>query len=230
MHRSVLQHKGYIDLARRDTVEVSSMEELDRAVEAGEYLETYTVKDAYGDEVKHLVRFPGLTVDQLRDLSNGPAIEFMEGGRIPYTAIVDPHSGDQMEGVRGVVSAVDLMALVRKHGKALETKYGKGIERDLWDRVADGAVQADLNLGEGRIAEAMGVWRRLAELTVRQPEVLQRKVEAVKEVVLASAAERLDALEKEADAAKVRKECKELARALRDTDLEARAQELASRK
>jgi len=229
MHRSVLQNKGYIRFASENTVEVISMEELDRAVEEEKYLETYTVKDPYGDEVQYLVRFPGLTVEQLRALSNGPALEYMEGGKIPYTAIVDPHTEKQMEGVRGQIAGGDLMDLVKKHRKALDAKYGKGIDRGLWNRIAEGAVQADLKLGDGRIAEAMGLWQHLAALTVRQPEVLQRKVEAVRETVLKTAAARLDALEAEgAGKASVRKELKELARALRDTDLEARAATLAS--
>jgi hypothetical protein len=232
MHRSVLQNRGYIAFAGKNSVDLIAMEEMERAEAEGKYLETYTVKDPYGDEVRCLVRFPGLTVEQLRELSSGPALKYMQGGKIPYTAVVDPHSGDELEGVRGQTSAADLMEIVAKHRKALEARHGKGIDRELWDRVGEGAVQVDLRLADGRIAEAMGLWRRLAESAVRQPEALQRKVNAVEATVMKAAAERLDALAKELAMGRTaaRTELKDLARVLRGTDLETRALDLASQK
>jgi len=222
MHRAVLQNRTYIRFAAKNTVEVISMEELDRAVERKEHVATYTVKTPYGDEVEQLVEFPGLTIDQLRDLSNGPAIRYMEGGRIPYTAIVDPHDLKELEGIRGTRTARELVAAVKRHAKALETRYGPGVDRKLWNLVSEGGIAVDVHLGKDDIVQAMAVYRHLGARTVRQPDSLQRRVEAIRDTIVAVAAKRLDALEK-ASGAEASRELAALARALRDTKLEERA-------
>ena len=58
MHRSVLQSKVYIKYANAHTVEVISMEEMDRALaEKSRHARTYKASDAYGDDVQLLMEF-----------------------------------------------------------------------------------------------------------------------------------------------------------------------------
>ena len=223
MHRSVLQNKVYGKYARKCTVEVLTMEELDRAVaEESRHIRTYRDVDAYGDDVERLVEFPGLTIDQLEGLSNSDALNYMQGNRIPYTAIVDPHTGREMEGLRGVRQAKDLIAVIEKHRKALEAAHGKGLDRKLWRTLAEGLVQIDVQLGAGEIVKALAVHRELSRTAVRQPEVVQRRLRHAQQVILDDASKRLDALEKKPDATEVRA----LARALEGTPLEERARSL----
>jgi len=233
MHRAVLQNKAYIKYSKQYTVEVIAMEETDRAVEAkSTHVRTYTVKDAYGDEVKMLVEFPGLTLEQIQDLSNGAAIDFMEGGKIPYTAIVNPHNLKEMQAFKGTRTANDLIDAIKKHVTVLKRKYGEGVDRGLWNRVSEGEVQVDMKLAGGDIVGALEVWKHFAPMTARQHEALKNRVTAMKTSALEDAAKRLDAIAKliaDGKGRKVKRELRQLSRALSDTALAARANELAAK-
>jgi hypothetical protein len=204
MHRSVLKNPEYGKFATRHTVEVITMEELDIAVaKESRNVRTYKGKDPWGEEQDYLVEFPGLTLDDLRDLSNSDALNYMQGNRIPYTAIVDPHNLAEMEGLRGVK---------------------KGIER--------GLVEIDTHLGKGEIAEAMKLYRRMEAEVTRTPEVLKRKVRLALEVILDDAGLRLDAIERAMVEGKIKSakaELTELKRALEKTPLAARVDALLKR-
>jgi hypothetical protein len=223
MHRSVLENKIYGKYARDNTVEVISMEELDKAVaEESRHIRTYQDQDQYGDDVARLVEFPGLTIDQLEGLSNSDALNYMQGNRIPYTAIVDPHTLKEMEGLRGVRQAKELIEVIERHRKALEAAHGKGLDRKLWRKLTEGIVQIDVQLGAGEIVKALAVHRELSRMAVRQPEVVQRRLRHAQQVILDDAGKRLEELEKKPDVG----EARALARALEGTPLEERARAL----
>ena len=155
MHRSVLQNKKYLRFSAKNAVEVISMEEIERAErERPKTIATYKAKDPYGDEVEYLVEFAGLTLENLKDLSNTQAIlEFMEGGKIPYTAIVDPHSGKAMQAIKGEPTVSSLTKEIKKARAALEKQHGKGVPRDQWNKLRAAETECDRQAsprGDGR--------------------------------------------------------------------------------
>ena len=174
------------------------MQDIDRALaEGAKRAATYKTKDAYGDEIECFVNFPGVTVDQMKTLANGRALDYMEGPLMPYTAVIDPHTLKDLIGLRRgeAPTAAAYIAAISKHVEALKAKYGPGIDRALWDFVAEGQVKVDLLLGAEKLVEALALYRELDRRSARQPDVLRRKIEATREVVMEDAAARLDRLE-----------------------------------
>ena len=153
----------------------------------------------------------------------------MEGGRIPYTAIVNPHDLKEMQAFKGTHPARTLMKAIAAQRKVLTAKYGPGIDRELWDRVSEGEVQIDLKLAKGDVAGALGVWRHFARMTASRPEALTSRVDAMRAVALAEAGKRLDELARLVAAGKAgeaKRELRLLARVLADTPLAERAAEV----
>lgn len=229
----MLTNREYIAFARKHTVEVICMQDLDRALaEKDPQVKTYRAKDRYGDKSEYLVKFPSLTVDDLRDLAESKALEYMEGKLMPATVIVDPHTLAKMGGIpRSMRSAGEFIKAIAPHAKALKVKYGEGVDRELWDAVEAGGVEIDLLLGEGKIPEALAVHRLIAKRIIRQPEIMKRRVEACLEIILEDAGQRLDALEKQigdGHRRKIARELGRLARALEGTPLADRARKLAA--
>jgi hypothetical protein len=228
----VCENKAYIRFSRDNCVEVMCMKDIDQALaEKPKRAETYKTTDAYGDEIECFVKFPGVTVQQMKDLHEGEALNYMQGPLMPYTAVVDPHSLEDLVGIkRGEAStAQSFIKVISGHVRALKKKYGPGIDRKLWDFVRQGQVEIDLLLGEEKISDALRLLREMEKRSARQPEVLVRKVNASRESVLADAGERLDALEKllaGGQSSKARRELKELAELLSGTPLGERAASL----
>ena len=82
MHRSVLESGPYAKFAAENTVEMLVTEEMDRALkDKNPLIKTYKDKDPYGDPVEYLEEFPGVTIEQLRSLSNSKAIQFIGPAR-----------------------------------------------------------------------------------------------------------------------------------------------------
>ena len=157
MHRSVLENGKYVRFSAANAVEVICMEEIDRAVsEKSQMIATYKVKDAYGDDVQYMKEFPGLTLEELQDLSATNAIlQFMDGNRIPYTAIVDPHSGKAIEAMKGKPTVKTLTAAIARARAVLEKAHGKGVDRKLWNEIGVAEVAVDLALGKEKYTEAL---------------------------------------------------------------------------
>lgn len=230
MHRAVFDNKAYIKFSRKNCVEVMAMQDIERALaEKPKRAATYKTKDAYGDEIECFVKFPGVTVGQLRALIEGPALQYMEGPLMPYMGVVDPHTLETIGGVkRGEpYTASHFIAAIEPHVDALQEKYGKGLARKAWDGVKEGLVKVDIALGENGILEAMAVYREMATLAgARPPDALERRLDSTLGVILGDAGKRLDELEArvaKGEGARVRSELKRLARALEATKLEKRA-------
>ena len=208
------------------------MEDTARAVrEKSPHARTERREDAYGEKQDYLVEFPGLTLDELRDLSDSKAINYIEGRAIPYTAIVDPFTMKQLAGARGVVRTKQLTALIQTELKGLRARHGPGIDRKLWDAVLKSQTQIDLLLGKGKLHAALGVYRDLASQTRGRPEVLRRKAALSLECILDEAAKRLDKMEeriKQGEGRKLAADLRRLGRALAGTALEKRARALYS--
>lgn len=230
MHRAVFENKAYIRFSRENCVEVMAMQDIERALaEKPKRAETYKTKDAYGDEIECFVKFPGVTIDQMRELIEGPALGYMEGSLMPYTGVVDPHTLKAIGGVkRGEpYTASHFIDVIRPHVKALKEKYGAGIDRKAWDGIHARLVKVDLALGENGVDRAMALHNEMVKLAgARPPDALKRRLESTLEVILGDAGERLDTLEArtaKGEGAKVKRELAKLAKALQGTKLEKRA-------
>ena len=185
MHRSVLQNKKYIKFAAKNSVEVISMEEIEKAErEKAKTIATYRVKDAYGDDVDYLIEFAGLTLKQLKDLSNTQKIlSFMEGGKIPYTAIVDPYTGKAIEAMKGKPTVATLTAAITRARKALEKEHGKGVPRAAWNKLGEAEIKCDLLLAESKKAEALALYRKTAALFKRPVAAVKSRLTAMRTAI-----------------------------------------------
>jgi hypothetical protein len=185
VHRSVLQNRKYIKYSAANAVEVISMEEIDRAIaEKHHALKTYSRKDAYGDKVDYLEEFAGLTLDDLKDLSGTNAIlEFMEGGKIPYTAIVDPHTGEAIEAIKGQPTVKSLVAAIGRARVKLEKEHGKGIDRKLWDEIGVTEVKVDIALANRKFADAHKLHAALAKKFRKPPAPAKTRLDAMRATV-----------------------------------------------
>jgi len=233
VHQAVFHNKGYIKFSRANCVEVMAMQDIPRALaEKPARAATYKAKDPYGDEIECFVNFPGVTVGQMKDLIEGEALNYMEGPLMPYMGVVDPHSLKTIGRVkRGEpYTAKHFIAAIEPAVKALEKKHGKGVDRKVWRGVKERQVRVDILLGGEKIDKAMDVLREMRKLTGDRPaDVLQRRLDATRDVILEDAAARLDSLEAmlgKGEAKKTRSELTGLAQALKDTKLAERAGKL----
>jgi hypothetical protein len=210
----VLQNAQYYKFANENAVDVLAMEEMDRAEqEKNPLAETVRAKDEYGDEQEYLVEFAGLTREQLRELSTSSgALQYLHGTRIPFTAIVDPHTGEEMFAWTGVKTAKEYVAIIAEQGKALVAKHGKGVDRALWNELRRGEVKLDRLLGDGKVAEACRVFAKLAARAERPPEAVETRLEAMRAMLEREAKKALAA-------AKPGRELEELTRALEEAGL-----------
>jgi len=227
MHRSVLQNKGYMKFSNSNVIEVISMEELERALQNNHWaIKTYDFKDPYGDVLKYLVEFPGVTLDDLDRLSNGKPIEYMEGGRIPYTAVVDPHTEKLMEGIKGERNGKQLIEAIKPHLQTLRTKHGPGVSRKLWNQVRAAEPKCDVLLAQGELNKAVKLYTGLRAQATEEPEAIRPRLAALKSAIATELTARLDKAGKtKKDAAKKRevKRLAGLARRLGDKEVEKRA-------
>ncbi len=211
MHSSVLHNAKYVKFADKNTVEVITMEETDRAVrEKSRLIRTYKGKDPYGEAVDYLVELPGMTLEDVQTISRGnsPALEYIRGDKIPYHTIVDPHTLKEMEGFYGKKSAQQIIEIVAKHVKALKKQYGPGVPRKDWRQLIRREAEIDKLLVKEDIAGAMKAYRAAARLFKQPPELVRERLESAYEVIVDDAQElsaRLDKEGKKADAAKIRK-------------------------
>jgi len=196
MHRSVLENAAYIKFASEAAVDVVAMEEMDRALaEKSEHVRTYKGKDLYGAEEQYLEIFPGITIDELQALSSSNATRYMEGGRIPYTAIVDPHTLAELEGMKGVKTPQELIDAITRHSRPLKAAHGKGVSRKTWTGLRKSLAEIDNLLAEAKIVKALDVLRRLAAETAREGDAVKSKVDAAEAAILDAAKARLDEIE-----------------------------------
>lgn len=221
----MLQNRQYWKYANEHAVDVLAMEEMDRAErEESPLVATYRAKDEYGEEQEYLAEFAGLTVEQLRALSTSSgALRYLHGTRIPFTAIVDPHTGDEMFAWTGVKSAKEYVAILEEQGKALVAKYGEGVPRALWEELRRTEVKVDLLLGDGKLAEACGVFTKLSRKAERPPEALETRLRGIRAMLEQEG-------KKAIEAAKGARGLDELARALEEAGLpELAAKALAAK-
>jgi len=230
----VLQNKHYVKYANAHAVDVLAMEEMDRALEEKSPLvKTYKAKDAYGEQQTYLAEFAGLTVEELKELSTSSgALQYLHGTRIPFTAIVDPHTGDEMFAWTGVKSAKDYVRIIGEQERVLLEKYGEGVDRKLWNEIGRTEVRIDLLMAAGKLVDAYAAFGKLAEKSARCPEAARSRMEAMRKVLDEDARRKLEEYERRianGEASEVRSELETLAKALSGTALEEPAAKALSR-
>ena len=231
----MLANPSYIKFSRESCVELMCMKDIEQALaEKPANAKTYMSKDPYGDEVEYFECCPGVTIKQMLALHEGKPLEYMKGPLMPYTAVVDPHTLQDLGGIqRGeATSAAGFIEVISRHVKALEEQHGKGVEAKLWEFVADAQVRIDLLLGEGKLDKALALLEEMESKTAREHETVRRKVGATRDTVLADFKSRLDALEKQIEGGQggqARAEASRLAKLLKGTDLAERASALEAK-
>ena len=226
MHGSVLQNKKYIKFASENTVEVMALGRLQEGIQKKHRrAATYRAKDG----TQYLVEFPNLTVADIGKLRSSKAGSYNNTGKIPYTAIVDPHTLEELENIRGGYSGKTLMEIVKVHKKALAKEHGKSPSRKLLAKVRkqDEAIQRELE--NESYSKALAAAAKLEKSVARKPPALIEMAGKIKAGVVAACAKKLDSLEAligRGAKGEAAKELGPLTRALKGTSLEERAGEL----
>jgi len=226
VHGSVLQGKKYIKFASENTVEVIALGRLDEGIKKNDRkAATYKAKDG----TEYLVEFPNLTVADIKKLRSSKAGSYNNTGKIPYTAVVNPHTLEEMENLKGGYSGKTLMGIVTTHKKALSKEYGKSLSRKVLTKVRKQERDIQTELEKEAYSKALAATGKLEKSVAKQPDALKEMVGKIKEGVLAACGKKLDSLEAligRGAKAEAAKELGPLARALKGTSLEERAGEL----
>lgn len=225
----MLQNKKYIKFADDNSVEVIVLGRLDEAIEKEEKgAATYKGKDESGNEVEFLVGYPNLTVEDMQKMGGSKAGSYNNTGKIPYTAIVDPHTLEEMENIKGGYGAGTLIDLVKEKKKELEKAHGKSISRKELQKVKKESAEIKELVDAGNLTRALSDAAKLEKSMAKSPALLEMAGKVSAEVQ-AACAKRLDELEAQIGRGETKDAAKELgplARALKGTPLEERANAL----
>ena len=235
MHRSVLQNDKYIDFANDNTVEVIALGRLDEGIAKGDpKAATYKAKDANGNEVEYLVKYPGMTVEEINKLNSSRAGSYNDTGGIPYTCIVNPHTLEKMQFWGGGQSAKTIMDAVTEARKTLIKDHGPSIARSDLRKFEKELANVEVTLGEKGVAKALSQYGKLEKLGEKIAPALAARAKAYHEgTLMAAAAKELDAAEKAIDDGDLKAAKKVLSlafmRQLKGTPLHERAMALKER-
>jgi hypothetical protein len=228
MHSAVLQNAKYIKFAAKNTVEVISLGSLQEGIDKKDKkAETYEDELPDGTKVEYLVMYPGMTVAEMLALNASKASQYNDTGRIPFTAMIDPHTEKEMQRWMGGQAASTLMEAAKEHRKTLVKQHGEGVSRKVFDEVVEMETDTAAALAGGELQEALAASAKV-EVDEQWPQALKDRVAVCRKKVLDAAAQRLKDLEAQAlsDAAAAKRELTKLVPALKGTELEARAAEL----
>jgi len=232
VHGSVLQNEKYIKFAEENTVEVLALSRLDEGIEKKDRrAETYKGKNEKGEEVEYLVEWPNLTPELVKSLAGSKAGSYNNTGRIPYTAIVNPHTGEEMDKIQGGFGMGALVEKVEACKKTLNGQYGKSVSRKDLEKVNKQASKIRDDLADGDFAKAFTGIKALDKSVEKSPDAVKALAGKVSEEAIELAGKRLDEAEAmvESDAKGAEKILAPLARALKGTSLESRVVELVAK-
>jgi len=230
MHGSVLQNEDYIKFSEENTVEVLALGRLGEGIEKGDKkAATYDAEDAEGNPVKYMVEWPGLTAEDIEALNRSQAGQYNKTGKIPYTAIVDPHTQEQIKAMPGGSSSGQIMEAVEEAKKKLVEAHGPGLSRSYLRALDDCKIECDTILSEKGAGKALAQlskdWKKIA----KGGDAMVAKLEEYQKQLLAKAGDELDSAEVmigEGDIKGAKKILSSLKSALKKTPLEERLDEL----
>jgi hypothetical protein len=233
MHRSVLQNEDYIKFAGEKTVEVMAMQRLDEGISKQDpKAATYKTKDAKGREVEYLVEFPGMTVEEINNLNRSKAGQYNDTGKIPFTAIVNPHTLKKMRGFSGSKSAKALMDAVETAMEELQAEHGPSLSRGKLKEFDEIAATVREVLEKKGAAKGLTEFKKLDKFVKKLGPKMQKMADEVKAELTKAAGAELDKAEElldEGDVAGAKKILGGLKRVLKKTELEGRVNELMAR-
>ncbi len=219
MHRSVLQNKKYMKFADGNTVEVISVSSVPKPNSGDKRVATYKGKD--GND--YMVEWPGLTHKQLSNSNGG----FNKSGKIPYVAIVNPHTGEEFVGFNGG-SAGKIMDIVSELQKEMEKEHGKGVKRSTLRKLDKDKAKIAALLAKNKVRDALSKYSAMAKKAAKS-EALQNYIKDSLDGILKVAARNLSKAEgliEQGDPKSAGKILRPLVRALKDTPLAERAADL----
>jgi hypothetical protein len=220
MHDGVMCGKKYIDFAAENTVEVIALSSFQEGVDKKDkHAETYDAK-VNGETVKFLVEFPGLTADQVLALGSSKAGTYNKTGGVPYTALIDPHTEEEITKWSGSQSANTIMDAVTEAKKTLQKAHGKGIARKDLKAVGDAEASAAAKMAKLDFA---GAYADLAKAAPKaeKADALKARLKVARDAVHAAAEAALTKIgdAKEADPAAAKKDLAALVSKLVGADL-----------
>jgi hypothetical protein len=226
----VLQNKKYIQFAQDNTVEVISLSRLDEGIKKEDRrAATYDAKDESGNDVKYLLEFPGMTVEEMYALNRSKAGTYNQTGKIPYTALVNPHTLEQMQFWSGGQGAGTIMDAVTEQKAVLNKEYGPSTRRSDLLKFNEDAQEVREVLAKRGCVKAFSAYKKLAKSLDDSGEALKAKGKALFDEIVAASSKDLDEaarLIEEGDGKKAVNMLRPLARALEGTELEERCNEL----
>ena len=226
----MLQNEKYIEFANDNTVEVIAMSRLQEGIDKKDRkAETYDAKDEKGNPVKYLKEFAGMTVEQILGLDSSPAGQYNKTGKIPYVAIVDPFTLQEIKKQPGGFAAGGLMDAVIEAKAKLNKEHGPSVKRSSLKKFEAGAKAVEATLEKGGAAKALADFAKLEASVAKEPEALQLKAKALKEKLVEASVADLDkaeALIGSGDLKGATSILKPLVSGLKGTDHEARVKEL----
>jgi hypothetical protein len=233
VHSAVLKNKKYIAFAEENTVEVIVLSDLDKGMEKSDRRAgTYKEKGADGQERECLIEWAGLTVEDIGALRGSKAGSYNKTGSIPYTAIVDPHTLEEMGKIEGGYGGGTLMDIVAAKRKELEKRHGKGVSRKSLAKVRDADAGIREELASGNLTKALADVAALEKRVAKESSAVIELAGKTRAEVLAAVGRQLDEIEatiSRGETAEAARQLGPLARALKGTSLEARALELVEK-
>lgn len=232
MHSAVLQNKKYIQFAKKNSVEVIALGSLDRGIENGDpKAATYTGKDDNGNPVEYLLKYPGMTIDEMNALARSDARKYNKTGKIPYTSVVDPHTLKEVKGFLGGQSAKTIMNEISTALRTLRKNHGQGVSRDSLESVHTAIKSARALSKESDFAMAVKELAKATKKAKNIPESLQKELDQARNAIVKSAEGELKSLEALArvNPDKVKKKLRNLKRRFAGTGLEDRIEKLSEK-
>jgi hypothetical protein len=229
----VLQNKGYIKFAGSSCVDVIALSDWEQALKEGHRTQTFKAPDEYGDMVEWLLLYPTLQPRDLETLYNSTTVSFNKTGIMPYTAIVDPHTEEEMIGIpRGQTSLQRLKDAVLTAKKKLNEQHGPSVSRKTVAAIRKQQDQIQDKLLDGNVSGAIAQFRKLQQSVEKQPQSVRELAAMTWTILVKTAENRLAEVERLLEQGK-RNEAfrvlKPLARAFKGTELQERIEALVQK-
>jgi hypothetical protein len=230
VHGSVLQNKKYISFAEENTVEVLALSALDQGIQKKDKrAATFKAKDVDGVEKDFMVGWPNLTAEDINSLNSSKAGSYNTSGGIPYTAVIDPFTLEEMGNIKGSYAVGELSDLVAEKKKEIQKAHGKGISRKSLTKVKEADAAIKKSLADGNLAKAATDAVALQKKVAKDGDAIVEMVNKTATEVLEAAGKQLDEIEAmigRGEKAEANKQLGPLSRALKGTTLEERANAL----
>jgi hypothetical protein len=226
----VLQNKKYIAFADDNSVDVLTMDRLQEGIDKKDKRAgTYKRKDVDGQEKEFLLSWPSLTIEELKAMDGTKASSYNTTRKLPYTAVVDPYTLEEMGNLPGGFAVGTLTDLVAAKKKELEKAHGKGTSRKTLAKVRESDAAIRKELEAGNLAKALADSHALQKKVAKESDALIEIAGKTAADVLAAAGTKLDEIEAmigRGEKAEAAKALGPLSKGLKGTTLEERAMAL----